>query len=121
MGRPVAFARSAAWIAIVISIPLIAIGLFLRDLFPLDWQDWAVAGTIVAGTAGAIVTLRQHSKARALTWLVSLAIVAMLVVYDVLDAIIDPFFQADWLIIIVAILLVAGLGHLLSVLISDDE
>jgi hypothetical protein len=121
MGRAVAVARSAAWIAIAITVPLIAIGLFLRELLPFDWQDWAIAGAIVAGTAGAIVTLRRDSMARALVWFASLAIVALLVTYDVLDAAIDPFIAADWPVVIVAVLLVAGLGSLLSILISDDE
>lgn len=121
MGRPIAVARSAAWIAIAVAIPLVAIAFFLRDLISPGWRDWAIAGAIVAGTAGAIVTFRRHSMARALTWFLSLAIVAMLVVYDVLDAMIDPFMEADWPVMIVAILLVAGLGHLLSILISDDE
>jgi len=121
MGRPVTVARSAAWIAIAAAVPLIAIAAFLGDFLPLEWEDWAIAGAIVASVAGAIVTFRRDSFGRALTWFASLTVVALLIIYDVLDAIIDPFVKADWPVAVVAILLVAGLGGFLTILIADDE
>lgn len=121
MGKAMSVARSAAWITIAIAVPLIAIAVFLGDLFALDWREWAIAGTIVAGMFGAIMTFRRDSMARALAWFASLAIVTLLLIYDVLDAIIDPFIAADWPISVVAIAVVASLGSLLSSLISEDD
>lgn len=121
MKVPAAQARSAAWIIVGVAVPLVAIAAFLRDQFPVDWPDWAIAGTIVAGMAGAILAFRRDSMGRALLWLVSLAVVTLLLVYDALDAIIDPFVEADWPVAVVAIVLVVGLGSLLGILISDNE
>ena len=121
MYRLSADVRSGAWVAFAVGVSLLAIGAFLRDLFPRDWSDWAVAVTIVAGVAGAIITFRRESMGRAFMWLLSLTVVTVLLIYDVLDALLDPFMTADWPIGVVAVLLVVGLGTLLGVLISDDE
>jgi peptidoglycan/LPS O-acetylase OafA/YrhL len=121
MDRPRAVARSAVWVAIAVAVSLLAIMAFLYDLYPRDWRDWGIAGAIVAGAAGAIVAFRRDSLARAVMWFVSLGVVAVLVVYDVLDALVDPFIEADWPIAVIAILLVIGLATLLGILISDDE
>ena len=121
MGRPNTVVRSAALIAIAAGLQLVAVALFLRDWFPLDERAWAIAATVVAGVAGTIVMFRRDSLGRALIWFASLAIVTLLIIYDVLDALIDPFMEADWPIIVVAIVLVAGLGVLLIALISDDD
>ena len=121
MDRPVAAARSAAWVAIALAVPLLAITAFLNDLYPRDWRDWGIAGAIVVSAAGAIMAFRRDSLARALIWFASLAVVSLLIVYDVLDALVDPFIDADWPIAVIAILLVVGLATVLGILISDDE
>lgn len=121
MNRPEAVARPVVWGAIAISLSLLAITAFLNDLRPHDWWDWAIAGTIVVGVAGAIVAFRRDSVGRALTWFVSLTLVTLLVIYDVLDVLVDPFIDADWPIAVIAALLVITLATLLGILISDDE
>jgi peptidoglycan/LPS O-acetylase OafA/YrhL len=121
MKRPAPVVRSAAWMAFGIGIALLAIAAFLNDRSPHAWQDWAVAATIVAGISGAIVMFKPDSMGRSLMWLLSLSIVTLLLIYDVLDALLDPFMQADWPIGVVAIVLVVAIGVLLDILISDDE
>lgn len=56
-------------------------------------------------------------------WFLSLAVAALLVIYDVLDALIDPLsWPIDrWPLAAVALLLVIGLGTVLRVLVSDEE
>ena len=54
-------------------------------------------------------------------WLLSFTVVTLLLIYDVLDALLDPFIAADWPIVVAAVLLVIGLGTLMGILISDDE
>jgi hypothetical protein len=121
MEEPIALARPAASAVVAVAISLLAIALFLNDLFPRGWQDWAIAGTLVAGVSGAILALKRDSFARALMWLLSFTVVTLLLIYDVLDALLDPFIAADWPIAVAAVLLVIGLGTLLGILISDDE
>lgn len=121
MDRPVTNARSAVWVAIAAAVSLLAITAFLNDRYPHDWRDWGVAGAIVVGAAGAIMAFRRDSLARALMWFASLALVTLLIIYDVLDALVDPFIEADWPIAVIAILLVIGLATVLGILISDDE
>jgi hypothetical protein len=108
-------------LALAVAIPLVAFSAFLNDLFPNNWRNWAVAAAVVAGAIGAIIAFRQDSLGRAVIWLASLTVVTFLIIYDVLDALIDPFIEADWPVAVVAILLVLGLGSLLGALISDDE
>ena len=120
MDRP-AGARKAIWVVAALAVSLAAIMAFLTDQFPRDWRDWTVAGVIVAGAAGALASFRRYSLGRALMWFVSLAVVTLLIIYDVLDALIDPFVEADWPIAVIALLLVVGLGTVLGILVSDDE
>jgi hypothetical protein len=121
MVRPLAVARSAVWVTAVIAISLLAVSVFLNDLYPRVWRDLGAAGVIVVGATGALFTFRRDSLGRALMWFVSLTIVTLLRIYDVLDALADPFIDADWPIAVIAILLVIGLGTILGILISDDE
>jgi hypothetical protein len=121
MDRPKAVARSTLWVAIAAAVSLAAIIAFLNDIYPHEWRDWAVAGAIVAAAAGAIMAFRRDSLARALMWFASLAVVTLLIIYDVLDALVDPFIEADWPVAVIAILLVIGLATLLGILISDEE
>jgi hypothetical protein len=121
MGRPLSVARSAIWTAIATAIALLAVIAFLRDQYPKDWTAWAVAGATVAGVAGAFIAFKRESLGRALLWLASLIVVAFLVIFDVLDAIVDPFIDADWPVAAMAVLLVIGLGTFLSILVADDE
>ena len=121
MDRLVSVARPALWVAVCVAVAFLAIAAFLNDLGPRGWHDWAAAGTIVAGAAGAIVAFRRDSLGRALIWFVSLALMALLIIYDVLDALVDPFMAADWPIAVIAIVLVVGLWTLLGFEISDDE
>jgi ubiquinone/menaquinone biosynthesis C-methylase UbiE len=113
--------RSAVWSGISAIVALLAVMAFLNDLSPNDWRNWAVAPAIVAGAAGAIIAFQRGSVGRALTWLGSVTAVAVLTVYDVLDALIDPFMRADWPVGIAAILLVWGVGSIYPKLVSDDE
>lgn len=121
MGQPLAVARTAALGAIAAVVALVAVGAFLNDLFPHNWLNWVVAAAIVAGAAGSIIAFRRDSFGRALMWLGSLTVVSFLIIYDVLDALIDPFMRADWPVAIVALLLVLWLQDVLAILVFDDE
>ena len=104
MSRSVVVTRSTIWIAITVAVAVafVAIAAFIRDLILHDWRYWAIV-------------------ARAMVWAGSLVIVLMLIAYDLLDSIIDPFIDADWPIAVVAILLIFGLQSILSALVSDEE
>ena len=121
MDRPTAVARSAIWVAAALAVSLAAILVFLDDQYVRDWRSWSLAGVMVVGAAGAIVSFRRYSLGRAVMWFVSLTIVTLLIIYDVLDALIDPFVEADWPVAIIALLLVVGLGTMMGILISDDD
>lgn len=121
MGRTVSVARSVIRTAIAVVIPLLAVVAFLMDQYPQDWTAWAVAGTIIAGVAGAFIAFKRESLGRALMWIASLIVVTFLIFFDVLDAIVDPFIDADWPVAVIAVLLVIGLGTFLSILVADDE
>jgi len=121
MDRAITFARSSAWCVLGIIVALVAVAAFLRDLFPHDLRAWTVAGLVVAGAAATIAAFKRESLGRSLMWLASLAVVTLLIIYDLLDAMLDPFLEADWLIAVVAGLLVIGLGSLLGVLISEED
>jgi peptidoglycan/LPS O-acetylase OafA/YrhL len=120
MDRPLVDPRSAVWAAIAAAVALLAITAFLNDLYPRDWRDLEIAGAVVAGAAGAIFTFRRDSLARALMWFASLAVVTALILYDVLDVLVDPFIKSDWPVAAIAMLLVIGLATVLGILISDE-
>jgi hypothetical protein len=119
--RQLTVARTATWGSIAAAVGWVAVMAFLDDLFPNVWRNWAVAAAIVAGAAGAIIAFRRGSVGRSLMWLGSLTAVAALIVYVVLDFLIDPFMLADWPVAIAAILLVVWLQNMFAILAFDDE
>jgi ubiquinone/menaquinone biosynthesis C-methylase UbiE len=114
-------ARSGAWGAAASAAAMFAVMAFLNDLFPYHWLNWAVAAAIVAGAAGAIMAFRKESVGRALMWLGSLTVLAFLILYVVLDALIDPFMLADWPVAIVAMLLVLWHQDVLAKAVFADD
>lgn len=70
--------------------------------------------SLVLGVTGANLALKQGQLARKIVWVGSLAIVTLLMIYDVLDAVIDPFMDADWPVAVVAVLLVFGLERVFA-------
>jgi SAM-dependent methyltransferase len=119
--RKLSVARTAASGAIAVAVAVLAVMVFLNDLFPNVWRNSAIAAAIVAGAAGAIIAFQRESVGRALMWLGSLTVVAVLIVYDVLDILIDPFMRADWPIGVAAVLLVVWLQKMFAIRAFDDE
>jgi hypothetical protein len=102
------------------AVALLATMEFLSDLLPPDRMNWAVAAAIVAGAAGAIIAFPRDSVGRALGWLASLTLLSFLIIYDVLDALIDPFMRPDWPVAVVAALVVAWLESPLIILVFGE-
>jgi hypothetical protein len=114
-------ARTAAKGFIVTAVAVLAITEFLSDLFPRYGSEWAVAILVVVSTAGAIAAFRRDSVGRAFMWLASLTLLSFLTIYDVLDALLDPFLRSDWPVAAIAALLVAWLESALIILVFADE
>jgi ubiquinone/menaquinone biosynthesis C-methylase UbiE len=116
---PLNGARSTVWTITAIAVAIVVVTAFLWDLVFHDWRSWAIAVSLVLGIAGANLALKQGQPARTMVCVGSLAIVTLLLIYDVVDAIIDPFMEADWPVAIVAVLLGFGLERLFAPDISE--
>ena len=88
------------------TVAVLAIVAFLNELLAYNWLNWAVAAAIVTGVAATIGASRKNGVGRALLWVGSLTAIAFVILYVVLDALVDPFMLADWPVAIVVMLLV---------------
>ena len=99
-------ARVVACNAAACTVAVLAIVAFLNELLAYNWLNWAVAAAIVTGVAATIGASRKNGVGRALLWVGSLTAIAFVILYVVLDALVDPFMLADWPVAIVVMLLV---------------
>jgi hypothetical protein len=113
--------RSALWPAIAIALCLLATAGFLHDLGLRELRSWELGVLLVAGATITLLNLPRDGLARALVWYVSLTAAAFLIVYDVLDTLLDPFLRADWPIAAIATLLIWGLHAILLEGDLDDD
>jgi hypothetical protein len=119
MNQPLEVARSAAWRVLTIAVAVCAGMVFLDDLFPHHSLSWDVATSTVAAAAGAIIAFPRAN--RALLELACLTALSFLIIYDVLDVLVDPIMVADWPIIIIAMLLASWLVGVFGILVFADE
>ena len=121
MGRLACVPRNAVWPAIAIALGLLAIAGFVHDLGFRELRSWEVAALLVGGATIALLTLPKESLARALVGYISITASAFLIVYDVLDMMLDPVMKADWPIAILATLVTWGLDAALFGVDLDDD
>ena len=113
--------RDARWPAIGIAVGLLAIVGFLHDLGIRHLESWAIAAAMVAGTAISVLVLPREGLPRALIWFGAVLVAAFLILYNVLDAILDPLIRADWPIAGLSIALILGLETALTIIVSNDD
>lgn len=121
MDRSASMLRDALWPAIWIAAGLLATVGFFHDLGLPGLQSWVIAVAMITGTTIVVLMLPRESIARALIWFGTVLVSAFLILYDVLDAILDPLIYADWPIAGVAIAVVMGLTAALFVMVTDDD
>ena len=121
MGRLASVRWNALLPAIAIALGLLSVAVFLRDLGVRGLGDWEVAALLVTGAAFALLMLSRESLARELLWLISMASLAFLILYDLLDALLDPLMQADWPIAAFALILICAWIIVLPAIESYDD
>lgn len=107
--------------AIAVAICLLAVEFFLRDWGLSNLESWGLAGIIVVGVAACLALLPRGGWARALLWLVATPAAGFLILYDVTDAILDPFVSADWPIALFSALLIIAIELVLLATLWEDE
>jgi drug/metabolite transporter (DMT)-like permease len=109
------------WVGAALAVSTVAIVVFLLDRSVAIWSAVGLAGISMAGVILAVVASRDHIMVRGVILLAALVAAALLVVYDLLDAVMDMLVEADWPVAIVSAVLVLMLGTVMTVLVSDEE
>lgn len=107
--------------ALAIGLGVLAVEIFLRDLGVQNLRSWGAAAIVVAAVSCAALALPRDSLARALIWFLTLPVAGFLVLYDLLDSLLDPYVSADWPVAGVSFLLVLLIEAVLLAAMSDEE
>ena len=112
--------RDVLWPAIWIAGGLLATVGFFRDMELPGLLSVGIAVAMITGTTIVVLMLPRESVVRALIWCGSVLVSAFLIIYDLLDALLDPLIYADWPIAIFAIAVVIGVAAVVLVRVTDE-
>ena len=112
--------RDVLWPSVWIATGLLATVAFFRDMELPGLQSLGIAVAMITGTTTVVLMLPRESITRALIWFGSVLVSAFLIIYDVVDAILDPIVHADWPIAIFAIAMVIGVAAVVLVRVTDE-
>jgi hypothetical protein len=122
MRQKIAVLRKNALLpALAIGLGVLAVEIFLSDLGVQNLRSWGAAGIVVAAVSCAALALPRDSLARALVWFLTLPVAGFLVLYDLIDSLLDPYVNADWPIAGVSFLLVLLLEAVLLAAMNDED
>lgn len=107
--------------ALAVVIGLVTIEFFLSDLGMDNLKAWGAAALVATGVTVCALAFPRGSMARALLWFVALPIAGFLLVYDLIDAALDPYLSADWPIAVVAFLFVTGVELIVLAAQAEDD
>jgi hypothetical protein len=108
------------WFVGIVSL-LRAMFAFLHDIFRPDWPAWVGPPVLIVGFSAAIAMVRRDSLAKYALCLAALLSTAFIVLYVILDAVLDIFVVSDVFVAVVTSLVVVGLWSLLSGAVAAEE
>ena len=121
MDRVVSPLRALLWPAIAAGLGLLATAGFLLDRGLRELRAWPIAGLVVSGAVIALLILPRNGVARIIVVVGAAIAAGFLMLYDVLDVLLDPVLSADWPIAVLATVLTVALGGLLVTVDPDGN
>jgi uncharacterized BrkB/YihY/UPF0761 family membrane protein len=111
----------ALWKPIGLLILLLALSEFLHDVFRPDWPAWLMPPLLTIGFVASISLAKRDEMAKHALWMAALAVLAFVLIYDVIDFLLDPFVKSDLAVGVLAALIMAGLWQLLAGIVAVEE
>lgn len=111
----------ALWKPAGLIILLLALSEFLHDIFRPDWPAWLMPPLLILGFMAGISLAKQDGVVKPALWMAALASLAFVLVYDILDFLLDPFVASDLGVGALTALVLVGLWQLLSVIVAVEE
>jgi len=111
----------ALWKPIGMLILLLALSGFFHDIFRPDWPAWVMPPLLAIGFVAGISLAKRDGMAKPALWMAALAVLAFVMIYDVIDFLLDPFVKSDLAVGVLAALITVGLWQLVSGVVAVEE
>lgn len=111
----------ALWKPIGLLILLLALSAFFHDVFRPDWPAWVMPPLLMICFVAGISLAKRDGMAKQALWMAAFAVLAFVLIYDVIDFLLDPFVKSDLAVGVLAALVMAGLWQLVSGIVAIEE
>jgi len=111
----------ALWRPVGMVILLLALFEFFHDIFRPDWPAWVMPPLLMVSFAAGISLAKRDGMAKYALWMSALALAAFVLIYDLLDFILDPIFASDIGVAALTAMVMGVLWQLFAGIVAVEE
>jgi hypothetical protein len=111
----------ALWKPVGLVILLLALSEFFHDVFRPDWPAWVMPPLVILAFVAGISLAKRDGMAKYALWMAALVLLTFVLLFDVIDFLVDPFFESDVGVALLAALVLVGLWQLFAGIVAAED